>query len=258
MNEPENEPPFQFTLRGLLIFTAVVSVLLALVIAPLVRMAQRMAWQNQCQNNIKQILVALYDYHDVCKCFPPAYVPDANGKPMHSWRVLILPYLDQRALYDRYDFTEPWNGPNNRKLAAEMPDVFRCPAAGVSGSTATNYLGVSDEHAAFAGEKPLTLTDFMNYDGTAYTIMLVEVGDSSVCWMDPQDLSRAEAFAVLSGDAQGEAPPHHSGGVAFGYANGDVYLFPRDLGAAEWLEGALTRDLLDNAGPPRNPMLEDL
>ena len=56
------------------------------------------------------------------------YVADATGRPMHSWRVLILPFLEQQSLYEQYDFREPWDGPNNIQLLGNMPDVFSCPS----------------------------------------------------------------------------------------------------------------------------------
>ena len=76
--------------------------------------------------NLKEIQLALLNYESAKGSLPPAYIADATAKPMHSWRVLILPYLGEMALYNKYNFNEPWNGPNNSKLAAQVPDVFRC------------------------------------------------------------------------------------------------------------------------------------
>ena len=59
--------------------------------------------------------------------FPPAYVADARGKPLHSWRVLLLPYLGEKPLYSEYDFREPWDGPHNRRLLARKPAVYCQP-----------------------------------------------------------------------------------------------------------------------------------
>jgi hypothetical protein len=81
----------------------------------------------QCLNNIKNINLALLNYADQNGHFPPPYIADENGKPMHSWRVLILPLIDERALYDQYNFDEPWDGPDNSKLADKMPAVFSSP-----------------------------------------------------------------------------------------------------------------------------------
>ena len=83
---------------------------------PAVQSAREAARRAQCSNNLKQIGLAFHNYHDSYGCLPPAYIPDGNGQPMHSWRVLILPFVEQSPLYDQYDFDEPWNGPNNSKL----------------------------------------------------------------------------------------------------------------------------------------------
>ena len=74
------------------------------------------ALRFQCSTRLKQIDLALHEYENRYHSFPPAYIADRNGKPMHSWRVLILPFLDETDVYNRYDFNEPWDGPNNRKL----------------------------------------------------------------------------------------------------------------------------------------------
>jgi hypothetical protein len=62
--------------------------------------------------------LAVANYHDVKGHYPPAYIADANGKPMHSWRVLILPYLEENELFEKYDFTQPWNSEANLRLAS--------------------------------------------------------------------------------------------------------------------------------------------
>lgn len=82
--------------------------------------AREAARRAQCSNNLKQIAFSLHSYHDRYGCFPPAYIADEEGKPMHSWRVLILPFIEEQALYDRYAFTEPWDGPSNRRLAGPV------------------------------------------------------------------------------------------------------------------------------------------
>jgi hypothetical protein len=81
--------------------------------------------QYQCRNNLKAIGLALYNYADAHGgTLPPAYVADAHGRPLYSWRVLILPYIEQRPLYDRFHLDEPWDSPNNRTLIASMPFTY--------------------------------------------------------------------------------------------------------------------------------------
>ena len=79
------------------------------------RIPRQAGRRSICENNLRQIALALQNYHQANGCFPPAYVADKNGKPMHSSRMLILPYVGFDDLYKAYDFTEPWDGPNNKK-----------------------------------------------------------------------------------------------------------------------------------------------
>ena len=69
--------------------------------------------RSQCKNNLKQIGLALHNYHEKYQAFPPAYTVDATGKPLHSWRTLILPFVDQQALYDKIDLS-------NRAIACSI------------------------------------------------------------------------------------------------------------------------------------------
>ena len=85
----------------------------------------------RCVNNLKQIGLAMYNYHDQYGCFPPAYTADEHGRPLHSWRVLLLPYLECEDLYDQLRLNEPWNSPYNQQVLkdSDVPSVFRCPSA---------------------------------------------------------------------------------------------------------------------------------
>jgi hypothetical protein len=108
--------PFQFRLVNLLGIVAVVAALLA-VIGPLLRYGHRMVTLDQCYMRQKQLSIALWNYHDRYGSFPPAYLVDGTGKPAHSWRVLVLPFLDYTSQYEEYRFAEPWNGPGNANLS---------------------------------------------------------------------------------------------------------------------------------------------
>jgi hypothetical protein len=143
-----------------------------------------------CSNHLKQIGLALHSYEEAYKCFPPAYVADKDGKPMHSWRVLILPYLEDGSLYRQYHFDEPWDGPNNRKLLTKRPNVYACPSdenARTEGSTGTSYVAVVGADAGWRGEKPMTFPNF--HDNLPSTILVVEAADAGINWMEPKDLS---------------------------------------------------------------------
>ena len=112
-----------------------------------------------CSSNLKNIAQFLLDYHHRKGAFPPAYVADKNGRPMHSWRVLILPDVDPN-LYAQYRFDEPWDGPNNSKLASLAENPFRCPSDVGDGSEhETSYVVVVGPKTAFPGDKCVALSD---------------------------------------------------------------------------------------------------
>jgi len=142
--------------------------------------------------------MALQNYHDIHGTFPPAYIPDEDGKPQHSWRVLILPFLERKDLYEAYDFDETWDSPNNRKLLDEMPPVFACPAQ-TQPNGHTSYVAVVGPRTAWPGEKASRQADFTK--GTGNTILIIEADARGVPWTKPRDLSLDEALAlVTSGD----------------------------------------------------------
>lgn len=132
-------------------------------------------------------MLGLWNYHDDHGSFPPAYFADETGKPIHSWRVLILPYIEAKPLYEKYRFDEPWDGPNNSKLHAEIVDFYQCPRDPFwHEKQNTNYVAVVGSETAWPGSKSVTHSDIK--DGEENTIMLVEVENSGIHWMEPRDL----------------------------------------------------------------------
>jgi hypothetical protein len=128
---------------------ALLLVCLFSLVALLVPSAHESNRRVQCADNMKQIVMALQAYHQVNGCFPPAYTTDKAGKRMHSWRVLILPYIDRPDLYNAYDFTQPWNGSKNKKLPANVLKIFICP----SDPPDTFSVPVPTAYVAVAGAK---------------------------------------------------------------------------------------------------------
>ncbi len=175
--------------QGAIVVSVVVLGFVGLCVLPNIRMSRGAARRSMCANNLKQIILALHNYHDVYKSFPPAYVADENGKPMHSWRVLILPFLEQKALYDQYRFDESWDGPNNRQLAGDLK-ILMCPSdqRGLAGQT--SYVAVVGPGTAWPGAKSVALSDIK--DGTGNTILIVEVHNSGIHWMEPRDLDASQ------------------------------------------------------------------
>jgi len=181
----EAEPLWSWTRFALFV---IILLGLAALLMPGIQSAREASRRTCCANNLHQIALALQEYHRANGCFPPAYVADKTGKPMHSWRVLILPYLDHRPLYGMYRFSEPWDGPNNKKLLAYRLPVFECPSVppprdGIQ----TSYVAVMGLNTAWADEKTRNLKDFGS--NASKTIMLVEVTNAGISWAEPKDLS---------------------------------------------------------------------
>ena len=197
--------------------------------------------RSQCKNNLKWIGLALHNYAETYGSFPPAYIADENGRPMHSWRVLILPFLDQAPLYNQYHFDEPWDGPNNSKLASTILAVFNCPSDDHGGtgnaSTMTNYVAIVGPETAWPDGRATTFQDIS--DGTSATLLVVEVANSGIHWMEPRDLHVVQmAPTVNAKSGQGISSRHTAG--AHGLIADGAVRFVQESVAAEILRAWLT------------------
>jgi hypothetical protein len=137
-------------------------------------------------NNLKQIALALHNYHDTHGHFPPAVIRSKAGKPLYSWRVELLPFLEERELYEEFHRDEPWDSPHNKALAARMPKVFALPGAPAAGDK-TYYQVFTGPGTAFADPQGARIArDFK--DGTSNTLLVVEAAQP-VTWTEPRDLT---------------------------------------------------------------------
>jgi len=142
------------------------------------------AQRDAVRKDLKQLMIAMCQYHDDHGSFPPAYVNGPNGDRWHSWRVLILPYIDpQMAAGYRYD--EPWNSPHNSRLAESVPAVFQSENAS-PGPAATSYFAVIGQNTLWPAWQSLSFRDIT--DGTSNTLAIVEDRRSDICWLEPRDL----------------------------------------------------------------------
>jgi beta-lactamase regulating signal transducer with metallopeptidase domain len=149
---------------------------------------RKAADRSQSANNLKQIALAFHMFESANRKFPHSTKsPDPSHKHPVSWRVMILPFMEQKALYNLYRFDEPWDGPNNSKLLSMVPIQYRHPEA-PAGSTNTPYLAITGEEAMFQPSKETLPSDVR--DGLANTIMVVE-SKSTIPWTKPDDLAYA-------------------------------------------------------------------
>lgn len=171
-------------LRGVIYFMTLLVVIVLLL--PSICAAREAARRMQCANQMKQLVLALLNYREINGCFPPAYIADKNGKSVHSWRVLILPYCEQIALSKQYSFKEPWDGPNNKKLLPSQINGWACPCDGDTWPAGPyiNYVAVVGTNTAWSNGKLQKLTD----EQAKTTIMLVEVTGANISWSEPRDL----------------------------------------------------------------------
>ncbi len=158
---------------------------LGVVLAMAIRAAREAAIAVCSQCPLNQIQLALSNYRTEYGCFPPAYVADRDGKPMHSWRVLILPMIEQAEIHAAYRFDEPWNGPNNSKLLDKMPQIFHVCSEPASTSV-TNVVVIAGAGTAFPGSQSTRKEQFA--DGLNNTILLAEIANSDINWLEPRDL----------------------------------------------------------------------
>ncbi len=178
---------------------------------------------SQCKNNLKVLGVAMHNYHDTYRTFPPAYVADEEGTPMHSWRVLLLPFIGRRDLYEQYDFDEPWDSPNNSLLFSMTPSEFRCLEDALSGYEQTSYAMIVGPGMLCDDESASRVADIK--DGTSNTIMFVESHGSGIVWTEPRDLDAATMSFLINTGQMGELNGHGDHVKAV-FCDGTVHEFP--------------------------------
>lgn len=229
-------------------------------LAELLRMAggeaQKQVRRNQAINHLKQIALAFHNYHDVHKFFPAAASYGADGKPLLSWRVHILPFLDQAPLYKEFHLDEPWDSEHNLKLIERMPETYRSRNWSPNEPTKTCLVGVTSaagKPKPIAGAAPAgtTLQDQIGTmfqgregikiqqvnDGTSNTILIVESdAEHAVVWTKPDDLPY-DAEQPVKGFGFDE-----NGLVPAAFCDGSVRMLKKSLDAEMWRRLLLRND----------------
>ena len=153
---------------------------------PAVQKVRDAAARTTSQNNLKQMALAMLNYHNLHGSFPPAAICDKAGKPLLSWRVAVLPFVEQDVLYKQFKLDEPWNSPANKKLIPLMPKLYADPRTLKPRPGETYYKVFTGKDAMFdiaKGRKISTITD-----GLSNTLMVVAGGDP-VVWTKPDDIA---------------------------------------------------------------------
>ena len=147
------------------------------------------ALQKRTVQNLKSLVLALHQYHDQHTTFPPAAILSKDGNKLLSWRVAILPWVGEEALYKQFRLDEPWDSPHNKSLIAQMPQVFASPNVSPEQRTEgqTTYLGLIAKKSLFGSNEGIPIR--LIRDGTSNTIAIVDAnGDRAVLWTKPEDL----------------------------------------------------------------------
>jgi hypothetical protein len=149
-------------------------------------LSPKRAQRSQATNNLKQFGIAMHNFHDVHSRFATS-VKDEDGKPLLSWRVQLLPFVDQAPLFNKSRMNESWDSPHNKALIKHIPPTYVAPGGKVDAGK-TNYVGFHHEKAIFTDEDKMHFRDIV--DGTSNTIMVVEADDDhAVIWTKPEDLN---------------------------------------------------------------------
>lgn len=212
---PKPRPRRRFKLVKFLTALGIIALLIALLL-PAPRSAREAARRSQCVNNLKQIGIALHNYEQAYGALPPSYTVDAVGRPLHSWRTLILPYLEQEPLYRTIDLAKPWDDPANAEARATVVPNYHCPSSSEFMTTTTTYLAIVARGGCFPPGVSRRLSEIT--DGTASTLMVIEAdAEYAVPWMAPVDADEAAVLAIGP-----TAKLHHPGGVNAAFVDGSV------------------------------------
>ncbi len=186
---------------------------------PAVQAAREAARRTASQNNLKQIGIALHNYHDTYNQFPPAVVTDANGQPLYSGRVLLLPFMEQQALFNAFNKNERWDSPANMALSHTKVSTFVDPSNPNQGPD-SSYAFVTGTGSLFEAGQPIRIQTIT--DGTSNTLAFIEVQSTGGSWAAPSEVDLAQL-------AGGMPKGNHPGGNLALFADGSVKFLSQNI-----------------------------
>jgi prepilin-type processing-associated H-X9-DG protein len=170
-------------------------ILVAALLLPAVSFALEAARRSQCTGQLKQLTLAILNYHTANGALPSASIADANGTPLLSWRVSILPHFERQAIYNRIDMSKAWDDSSNRQVLSTTLSFLQCPSER-SPAPVTNYFAIVGPRTAWHESRGRNISEFR--DGAKNTILLIEAHHRGVNWAKPRDLTIDEAVDLLS------------------------------------------------------------
>ena len=193
----------------------------------------------QSMRNLEKIGNALNAYARDYGSYPPPVTIGENGVPMHSWRVLVLPYLGHQELYDRFDLDQPWDAMENQLLVDEMPAEYRSPALNAVRGRETHYVLITGAGTLFPTTGPHGPSHVT--DDPAKTLLVVDSSRllaTGMPWMGPMDLDISQMSMTIGTDIGG----NHRGGATAVMVDGNAHFL------SESLEPAVVRALITPRG----------
>jgi prepilin-type processing-associated H-X9-DG protein len=221
------------------------------------------AQRAQCRSNLTQIGLALRNHHDSRRNFPPVYTCDNAGKPLFSWIVPLLPYMEYDSLFFSLKLDEPWNGPHNAKSLNQFqyPELC-CPSvkpARENRYAAPNYIAIIGPGTIWRSEGTVKLSDLP--DGGSTTVALVEVADSGKHWAEPFALTADEVLENMRTGKGVRISSCHQAGVNILFADGKVRCLPSKMPLSLWrkiLAGEVPVEDLDDLKSRIDPHAPDM
>jgi len=206
-----------------------------------------------CANHFDDIGLAFHNAASTNNQLMPLAIVDADGRPLLSWRVALLPFIGQEQLHREFHLDEPWDSPHNILLLPRMPEIYVCPSSPIPPSEGiTLYVAAAGPGMFFDAPEPIPGTAMIGvplsaiHDGTSNTILVLESGrNNGVPWTSPQELTVDIDEAI---DGLREAQTNHAGVRMTLFGDGSVRTMPQQIDA-KTLRAQFTRDGGDAVTP---------